>query len=65
MSGPFRVGQVYDVHGLTPGRKRVVGGVEIPHHQGLLGHSEDDAWPHAITDAILGAAGILVAWQVP
>ncbi len=58
MSIPFRVGQGYDVHALTPGRKLVLGGVEIPHHQGLLGHSDADALLHAITDAILGAAGL-------
>ena len=58
MSVPFRVGQGYDVHALTPGRKLVLGGVEIPHHQGLLGHSDADALLHAITDAILGAAGL-------
>lgn len=58
MSIPFRVGQGYDVHALTPGRKLVLGGVEIPHHHGLLGHSDADALLHAITDAILGAAGL-------
>ncbi len=58
MSVPFRVGQGYDVHALTPGRKLILGGVEIPHHQGLLGHSDADALLHAITDAILGAAGL-------
>jgi 2-C-methyl-D-erythritol 2,4-cyclodiphosphate synthase len=55
---PFRVGQGYDVHALTPGRKLILGGVEIPHHQGLLGHSDADALLHAIIDAILGAAGL-------
>ncbi len=58
MSTPFRVGQGYDVHALTPGRKLILGGVHIPHHQGLLGHSDADALLHAITDAILGAAGL-------
>jgi 2-C-methyl-D-erythritol 2,4-cyclodiphosphate synthase len=58
MSVPFRIGQGYDVHALTPGRKLVLGGVEIPHHQGLLGHSDADVLLHAITDAILGAAGL-------
>jgi 2-C-methyl-D-erythritol 2,4-cyclodiphosphate synthase len=57
-STPFRVGQGYDVHALTPGRKLILGGVEIPHHQGLLGHSDADVLLHAITDAILGAAGL-------
>jgi 2-C-methyl-D-erythritol 2,4-cyclodiphosphate synthase len=58
MNIPFRVGQGYDVHALTPGRKLILGGVEIPHHQGLLGHSDADALLHAITDALLGAAGL-------
>lgn len=58
MSVPFRVGQGYDVHALTPGRKLILGGVEIPFPRGLLGHSDADALLHAITDAILGAAGL-------
>lgn len=58
MNIPFRVGQGYDVHALTPGRKLILGGVLIPHHQGLLGHSDADVLLHAITDAILGAAGL-------
>jgi len=58
MNIPFRVGQGYDVHALTPGRKLILGGVEIPHAQGLLGHSDADVLLHAITDAILGAAGL-------
>ena len=58
MSTPFRIGQGYDVHALTPGRKLILGGVHIPHHQGLLGHSDADALLHAITDAILGGAGL-------
>jgi 2-C-methyl-D-erythritol 2,4-cyclodiphosphate synthase len=58
MSAPFRVGQGYDVHALTPGRKLILGGVEIPYPRGLLGHSDADALLHAITDAILGAAGL-------
>ena len=57
MSSPFRIGQGYDVHALTPGRKLILGGVEIPHDRGLLGHSDADALLHAITDALLGAAG--------
>ena len=57
---PFdiRVGQGYDVHALVPGRKLVLGGVEIPHDRGLLGHSDADALLHAITDALFGAAGL-------
>ena len=58
MNQPFRIGQGYDVHGLVPGRKLILGGVEIPHDRGLLGHSDADALLHAVTDAILGAAGL-------
>ncbi len=58
MKLPYRVGQGYDVHALTPGRKLILGGVHVPHHQGLLGHSDADALLHAITDAILGGAGL-------
>lgn len=58
MSTDFRIGQGYDVHALTPGRKLILGGVEIPHPRGLLGHSDADALLHAITDALLGAAGL-------
>ena len=54
----FRVGQGYDVHRLVEGRKLILGGVEIPHETGLLGHSDADALLHAITDALLGAAGL-------
>ena len=57
---PFdiRVGQGYDVHALVPGRKLILGGVEIPHAKGLAGHSDADAVAHALIDAILGAAGL-------
>ncbi|GIZ51167.1 2-C-methyl-D-erythritol 2,4-cyclodiphosphate synthase [Noviherbaspirillum aridicola] len=55
---PYRVGQGYDCHALVPGRKLVVGGVTIPHANGLLGHSDADVLLHAITDALLGAAGL-------
>ncbi|GAB2894683.1 2-C-methyl-D-erythritol 2,4-cyclodiphosphate synthase [Uliginosibacterium flavum] len=58
MSFPFRIGQGLDVHRLVEGRKLILGGVEIPHDKGLLGHSDADALLHAITDAILGAAGL-------
>lgn len=54
----IRVGQGYDVHQLVEGRKLILGGVEIPHEKGLLGHSDADALLHAITDALLGAAGL-------
>ncbi|GAA4405381.1 2-C-methyl-D-erythritol 2,4-cyclodiphosphate synthase [Quisquiliibacterium transsilvanicum] len=54
----IRVGQGYDVHALAPGRRLVIGGVDIPHTAGLLGHSDADVLLHAITDAILGAAGL-------
>jgi len=51
------VGIGYDVHALVPGRKLVLGGVEIPHSRGLDGHSDADALMHAICDALLGALG--------
>ena len=54
---PFRVGTGYDVHRLTVGRKLIIGGVDIPHTYGLLGHSDADVLTHAIMDALLGAAG--------
>ena len=54
----FRVGQGYDVHKLVEGRKLILGGVEIPHPTGLLGHSDADALVHAIIDALLGAAAL-------
>ena len=54
----FRIGEGWDVHALVPGRKLVLGGVEIPFERGLLGHSDADALLHAITDALLGAAGL-------
>ena len=54
----LRIGEGWDTHALVPGRRLVLGGVEVPHHQGLLGHSDADALLHAITDALLGAAGL-------
>ena len=54
----FRVGEGWDVHALVPGRKLILGGVDIPHTAGLLGHSDADVLLHAITDAVLGAAGL-------
>lgn len=54
----MRIGQGYDVHALVPGRKLVVGGVQIPFHLGLEGHSDADVLLHAICDALLGAAGL-------
>ena len=56
--GGLRIGEGWDVHALVPGRKLMLGGVEIPHDRGLLGHSDADALLHAITDALLGAAGL-------
>ncbi len=53
----IRVGEGWDVHALVPGRKLILGGVEIAHSAGLLGHSDADVLLHAITDALLGAAG--------
>ena len=58
MSLQLRVGEGWDTHALVPGRRLVLGGVEIPHERGLLGHSDADALLHAITDAVLGAAGL-------
>jgi 2-C-methyl-D-erythritol 4-phosphate cytidylyltransferase/2-C-methyl-D-erythritol 2,4-cyclodiphosphate synthase len=57
IAGEVRVGVGYDVHRLVPGRDLVLGGVRIPHPRGLEGHSDADAIAHAITDALLGAAG--------
>jgi 2-C-methyl-D-erythritol 4-phosphate cytidylyltransferase / 2-C-methyl-D-erythritol 2,4-cyclodiphosphate synthase len=54
----FRIGQGYDVHALVPGRPLIIGGVAINHPTGLLGHSDADVLLHAITDALLGAAGL-------
>ena len=54
----IRIGEGWDVHALVPGRKLILGGVEIPHTAGLLGHSDADVLMHAITDAVLGAAGL-------
>ena len=57
-SVPFRIGEGWDVHALVPGRALWLGGIRIPHSSGLLGHSDADALLHAITDALLGAAGL-------
>ncbi|MDD6061156.1 MAG: 2-C-methyl-D-erythritol 2,4-cyclodiphosphate synthase [Oscillospiraceae bacterium] len=54
----FRIGHGYDVHRLVQGRKLILGGVEIPHTLGLLGHSDADVLLHAIADALLGAAAM-------
>ena len=54
----FRIGEGWDIHALVEGRKLLLGGVEIPHTKGLLGHSDADALLHAITDALLGAAAM-------
>ncbi|MBW4048586.1 MAG: 2-C-methyl-D-erythritol 2,4-cyclodiphosphate synthase [Proteobacteria bacterium] len=54
----WRVGQGEDIHALVPGRRLMLGGVEVVHHSGLLGHSDADALLHAIIDALLGAAGL-------
>ena len=54
----MRIGQGYDVHRLTEGRKLIIGGVEIPHEKGLDGHSDADVLIHAIMDALLGAAAL-------
>lgn len=54
----IRIGEGWDVHALVAGRKLILGGVEIPHATGLLGHSDADVLLHAITDALLGAAAL-------
>lgn len=54
----IRIGEGWDVHALVPGRPLIIGGVTIPHTLGLLGHSDADVLLHAITDAVLGAAGL-------
>lgn len=58
MSIPFRIGFGYDVHQFSDERKLILGGIEIPHSKGLLGHSDADALLHAITDALLGALSL-------
>lgn len=54
----FRIGHGYDVHRLVENRKLIIGGVDIPHTKGLLGHSDADVLAHAICDALLGAAAL-------
>lgn len=54
----FRIGEGWDVHALVPGRKLILGGIEVPYELGLLGHSDADVLLHAITDALLGGAAL-------
>jgi 2-C-methyl-D-erythritol 2,4-cyclodiphosphate synthase len=54
----MRIGQGFDVHALVPGRRLVIGGVEIPHDKGLEGHSDADVLLHAVCDALIGAAAL-------
>ena len=54
----MHVGHGYDIHKLVPGRKLILGGIEIPYSQGLLGHTDADVLIHAIIDALLGASGL-------
>jgi 2-C-methyl-D-erythritol 2,4-cyclodiphosphate synthase len=54
----MRIGHGFDVHAFAEGRRLIIGGVEIPHERGLLGHSDADVLLHAICDALLGAAGL-------
>jgi 2-C-methyl-D-erythritol 2,4-cyclodiphosphate synthase len=54
----FKIGIGFDVHRFAEGRRCIIGGVEIPHSKGLLGHSDADVLTHAICDALLGAAGL-------
>ncbi|MBR7792056.1 2-C-methyl-D-erythritol 2,4-cyclodiphosphate synthase [Undibacterium sp. FT147W] len=55
---PFRIGQGYDCHALVSERRLIIGGVDIPHTKGLLGHSDADVLLHAITDAIFGSVAL-------
>lgn len=55
---PIRIGHGYDLHRLKEGRRLILGGVEIPFHLGLLGHSDADCLTHALADSILGALGL-------
>lgn len=55
---PFRIGHGYDIHAFADGRRLILGGVEIPHSRGLLGHSDADCLSHAIADALLGALAL-------
>ncbi len=57
-SGALHIGHGYDVHRLVEGRRLILGGVEVPHDRGLLGHSDADVLAHAVADAVLGAAGL-------
>jgi 2-C-methyl-D-erythritol 2,4-cyclodiphosphate synthase len=54
----FRIGEGWDIHALVAGRQLMLGGIEVPYHLGLLGHSDADVLLHAITDALLGAAAL-------
>ena len=54
----IRIGHGFDVHAFAEGRRLIIGGVDIPHERGLLGHSDADVLIHAICDALLGAAGL-------
>lgn len=58
MTAPLRIGEGWDTHALVPGRKLILGGVEVAFDRGLLGHSDADVLLHAITDALLGAAAL-------
>jgi len=58
MNQQYRVGNGYDIHKLVEGRKLILGGIEIPYHLGLLGHSDADILTHSIMDAMLGAVSI-------
>lgn len=60
------IGHGYDIHKLVPGRKLILGGIEIPYSKGLLGHTDADVLIHAIIDALLGAAGLGdIGWHFP
>ena len=61
----MRIGHGYDVHRLVEGRKLILGGVEVPHTLGLLGHSDADVLTHAVMDALLGAAALAATSRIP
>lgn len=58
MKQPFRIGYGYDVHAFAENRKLILGGIQVPHEKGLLGHSDADVLLHAISDAMLGALAL-------
>ena len=60
----MRIGEGFDLHALVPNRPLVIGGVNIPHEKGLLGHSDADVLIHALIDALLGACGLGISVSI-